>query len=65
MGWVTTRLTLSYILPQQDPFLSGNYRLLFQIRYRFIEFPHCAITVLKNRLLHGSGLEDGVDGSGK
>lgn len=37
--WLKTHLTLSYILPHQDPFLSGNYRLLFQIRHRFIEFP--------------------------
>lgn len=38
-GWPTISVTPSYILPQPDPFLSGNYRLLFQIRYRFIELP--------------------------
>lgn len=38
-GWPTISLTPSYILPQPDPFLPGNYRLLFQIRYRFVEFP--------------------------
>lgn len=39
LEWLKIHLTLSCILPQQDPFLSGNYRLLFQIRHRFIEFP--------------------------
>lgn len=61
--WLIIHLTRSYILPQKDPFLSGNYRPFFRIQVYWVS--HCAITVLKKWLLRMSSLDDGADCSGK